>query len=116
MAERLTTREVRELAFAFVCGAMGVTRRELLSHRRQPHLVEARTLFVWLVRTHGPDTISYPMIAEWIGDRDHTSIMHLFKVKAPLLLERNSNFAILCDRFDDWLNTIEEKYRVITCG
>lgn len=110
MQAKLSSREVRDLAWGFVLRECGIKRNELLSRRRAPHLVSARALFVWLVKTHGPEDISYPRIAEWLGGMDHTSIMHLYKNVSPRLRERDGDFSRLCHRFETWLQDIEETY------
>ncbi len=85
-------------AFRFVEGWLDVSRNELISHRRQARLVRARTLFVVIMHRH--TIFSYPEIGRLLGGRDHTTIMHMVKVVAPRLRERDPAFAGLCDRFD----------------
>jgi chromosomal replication initiation ATPase DnaA len=57
-----------------VCAAFGVTRLDLLSHRRQAHLAGARQVAMWLARWHTP--FSYPEIGRRFDKRDHTTIIH----------------------------------------
>lgn len=107
---RLSGLDIRDLAYWFVQRELGVTRDELLSHRRQAYLVEGRALFVWIVKSFGPADLSYPRIARWLGGRDHSTIQHLYKNKAPALRERNADFATLCDRFAAGFEHLQETY------
>lgn len=88
---------IAELAFQFVEKTTGVSHMLLTSPRRQAELVQARALFVWIVRTYRP-TASYPMIGRWLGGRDHSTIMHLATKAADLRL-RDPEFDKLCERF-----------------
>lgn len=83
----------------FVLNHLCVGRVDLISHRRDASLVRARALFVWIVKTHGPEWLSHPVIGWWLGGRDHSSIMHLWREVAPRLLERDPEFRALCERF-----------------
>ena len=116
MAElpRLSNIELRDVAYAFVRKELGVTRNELLSHRRQAHLVEARALFVWIVKSFGPEDLSYPRIGRWLGGRDHTTIQHLWKIKAPQLRATSVDFELLCERFAFCMNPATETPHVHT--
>jgi len=98
-ADRLTPWEVWEAALEFVTRETAVTEMELFGHRRHVHLVEARALFVWIVKTYTPGEISYPAIARHMGERDHTTIMHLWRNKIPQLLLRDVGFRALCAKF-----------------
>lgn len=89
---------LRDFATKFVVNEMGISATDLCSHRKPQHLVAARALFVWIVRTHGPDFLSYPEIGRWLGGRDHTTVRHLFLNRAPVLRERDAAFAELCRR------------------
>ncbi|QPL39363.1 hypothetical protein IT881_15085 [Erythrobacter sp. A30-3] len=84
-------------AFAFVSDHLGVTPKELKSKSRVASLVTARALFVWIIRTYR-STASYPEIGRMLGDRDHTTIMHLW-TKACMLTERDPDFRLLSERF-----------------
>jgi len=86
---------------AFAVSEMGITPVELLSHRRASHLVAARALYVWIVKTYGPDFLSYRTIGEWLGQRDHSTIVHLWKEVAPRLRRLDPDFLLLCDRFTE---------------
>jgi hypothetical protein len=56
-----------------VCERFGISRRDLLSHRRPGRLVRIRQAAFWLARQAG---YTFPEIARACGDRDHTTIMH----------------------------------------
>ncbi len=86
----------RERAMRFVLTECDITLNELLGHRKQRHLVEARALFVWLVRHFRPST-SYEAIGCWI-DRHHSSVMNLHR-HAVMLRLTNADFEAVCDRF-----------------
>lgn len=83
----------------FACAEMDVSVQALVSKRRHVHLVHARALYVWIVIEFGPSWLSYPIIGHWLGDRHHTTIMHLAKDIGPRLLERDRHFAELCSKF-----------------
>ena len=55
-------------------GAFGVSRMDLLSVRRDAPTVQARMTAYYLARRMTAH--SYPFIARFFGDRDHTTIMH----------------------------------------
>jgi chromosomal replication initiation ATPase DnaA len=100
---RLTAADIVRIdALLFIRRELGVSLNDLASHRRQAELVWARALFVHLVKTHGPADLSYPAIGRWLGGRDHTSIMHLYRIKAVQLRERDARFCSLCIRFAAW--------------
>ncbi len=86
-------------AFIYAQDSLEVSVAEICSHRRQRHLVHARALFVWIAKTFGPDWMSYPIIAFWLGDRCHTSILHMNREIVADLRKNDPNFLRLCDRF-----------------
>lgn len=86
-------------ATLFVCDELGINEEDLISPRRQPHLVRARALWVWIVKHNGPGWLSYPIIGHWLGGRDHSGIMHLFKEHAEMLHGCDPAFAALCTKF-----------------
>ena len=59
----------RMLAWEF-----GVTRNDILSHRRDWQAVAARQAAVWLTKEMLP--LSLPQIGKLFGGRDHTTILH----------------------------------------
>jgi chromosomal replication initiation ATPase DnaA len=86
----------REIAKAYACNRYDVTAAEFNSKSMARHLVMARTLFIWLVRTYRPH-VSYTTLGNWIN-RDHSSAIYLFR-KAEGLLERDEEFQQECARF-----------------
>jgi len=108
MSKVLRIAELRSRATAFVLREMGVSYTELVSKRRQAHLVAARALFVWIVKSHGPEFLSFPTIGRWLGGRDHTTVMHSWKNTAPALREHDRGFRLLCDRFAEQAAKAEE--------
>jgi chromosomal replication initiation ATPase DnaA len=90
---------LRDAALLFVTSEMGVSYMDLVSKRRPAHLVAARALFVWIVKSFGPEWLSFPTIGNWLGGRDHSTIIHLFRNVAPRLRERDPDFLLLCDKF-----------------
>lgn len=65
---------------------------------------------MWIVKTFGPADLSYPQIGRWLGGRDHTTIQHLYKTKAPQLRARSADFGVLCERFADRFPQLQETY------
>lgn len=57
-----------------VCAEFGISRLELLSPRRNHHIVEARQTFFWIAKKHTAQ--SFPFIGLWCGGKDHTTVMH----------------------------------------
>jgi chromosomal replication initiation ATPase DnaA len=57
-----------------VCERHKITNAELCSHERLPEYVWARQLVCWLARDM--TSLSTTQIAERLGNRDHTTIMH----------------------------------------
>lgn len=96
---RLAPLDARDLAFWFIERELGLSHAQLTSPSRAARLVEGRALFVRIVKATGPEDLSYPTIGRWLGNRDHTTIQHLFKVKAPQLAQHDADFALLCERF-----------------
>lgn len=90
---------VWEAALAFVVRETGFDEMELFGQRRQAHLVKARALLVWILKTYTPGGLSYPEIARLMGGRDHTSIMYHWRKKIPQLLERDTGFRTLAAKF-----------------
>lgn len=99
MTKVLRIAELRSRATAFVLEQTGVSYTDLISPRRQAHLIAARALFVWIVKTYGPEFLSSPTIGKWLGGRDHTTILHAWTKTVPLLRERDPDFLLLCDQF-----------------
>jgi hypothetical protein len=66
--------------FDAVCQHFGVSRIDLISHRRTKELVKPRHIVAHLARKY--TVRSLPEIGRWIGGRDHTTIMHSDRVVA----------------------------------
>lgn len=81
---------------AFVCFMEGISEDDLRSQNRSRQLVEARQLVVHLARQWTP--MSLPEIGRFLGDRDHTTILHAEqqakrKVKETLVFPRKVRMA-----------------------
>lgn len=76
-----------------VCEYFGVTKRELLLHRRQECVVRRRFIAVYLARE--TTSKSLPQIGRVFGF-DHTSVMHACK-RAEELIRDNEFFACAVD-------------------
>ena len=88
---------LRKMALSFTLAQRGVTEEELFSHRRGDNLVEARALFVRSIKTFRKLT-AYQKIGDWLGGRDHTTIMNLHQ-KAVLLRLSDPAFSQQCHEF-----------------
>ena len=88
---------LRDAALIYAAHQLDVTHEELLSGEKHNHLVHARALFVWAVKSHRPN-LSYALIGRWLGDRHHSTIMNLHK-KAIALRLSDADFNLLCERF-----------------
>ncbi len=66
-----------------VAEAHGVTVEELVSMRRKQPLCDARNEVYWRLRTE--TTWSFPRIGQFLGDRDHTTVMSGAKKHQRLL-------------------------------
>lgn len=60
-----------------VAKAHGVSFNDLVSHRREHHLVRARQHAMWELAQH--TKLSYPQIGRILGDRDHSTVIHGIK-------------------------------------
>jgi chromosomal replication initiation ATPase DnaA len=60
-----------------VCDRFGCSFDDLISQRRGEPLVTHRHIAVYLCRTL--TKFSYPQIARFFGDRDHTTLIHSFR-------------------------------------
>lgn len=87
-------------AAAFAEREMGVTRLELVSPRRQRHLVVARAFVVWAIKSFDNPHLSYPEIGRRIGDRDHSTIINLWR-KAQWMLAHDAEFLRLARKFTE---------------
>lgn len=84
----------RQQIVEWVADAWGVTVIDLISHRRPPHLVDARALAVWAMRALC-DRPSYPSIGKSLGGRDHSTIINLHE-RAIYLRLKSAKFAGAC--------------------
>ena len=57
-----------------VCKYYGVTKADVVSHRRSAKVVRPRQVFMYLARELTPH--SMPVISRLLGDRDHTTVLH----------------------------------------
>ena len=87
-------------AHLFVLRQLGVSHNDLVGRRRQAYLIQARALWVWIVMNCGPSWISHPIAGHWLGERDHSTILHMNNAIIPRLLERDEDFRRLCALFE----------------
>lgn len=59
---------------ARVCVKYGIVENELMAHRRNIEMVQARSEIYWLSRNN--TRLSFPEIARLMDGRDHTTIIH----------------------------------------
>ena len=67
---------------------------ELRGPRRFPHLVQARALTMWAVKTLRPE-LSFAQIGAQLDGKDHTTVIHQYKM-ALQLLETDPDFVDRC--------------------
>lgn len=72
----------------------GLAIAEIVSPRRQRHIVYWRTIAAYLMRKH--TAVSYPVIGNRLGGRDHSTIIHACRI-----VERNP------DKFHADINRVE---------
>lgn len=92
-----------------VAALYAIEETALLSPRRAPLLVEARALVIWVLRTVPTEPTSYPKIGRALGDRHHTTIMHLHLMAIRLRLEDRA-FARRCDAIDQYFKLTEDNH------
>lgn len=80
------------LAMGMACRLYGITPLELVAHRREPNLIQARALAIWAMRQDGAH--SYPAIGRTL-ERDHSSIINLHR-KAERLRQSDPAFRRNC--------------------
>jgi len=61
-----------------ICKYFGVELADVLSSKRQIHLVEVRNIIIHLIRRNPNITIGYPELGRMFY-KDHTSILHMYK-------------------------------------
>lgn len=59
-----------------VCDYYGMTRTDILSHRRTKKVAHARIITAYLMKEL--TILSYPQIGQRLGGRDHTTILHAY--------------------------------------
>ena len=80
---------------AWVARAYNITWPELIGIRHHAHLVEARALATWAMRTLVTPPMSYPEIGRALGGRDHNTTINLHE-KAIILRLRSARFKGAC--------------------
>ncbi len=91
----IRVRDIMDVA----CAGYGISRTDLISHRRSRLLVEARHVVMWLAKTYTAH--SFPTIGKIIGGRDHTTVMFgVYKIDAQRKLDGRlaTNLAVLAQR------------------
>lgn len=84
-------------AFLFVIRRTGLSGEDLASRSQAAHRVAGRALFVWIMRTFGPDYLSNREIGLWLGHRDGSTVRHMHLRKVPRLQASDAAFRQLCD-------------------
>lgn len=72
----------------------GVSKRDILSHRRTAAVVKPRMVACWLMRNF--TTMSLPMIGRKLGRRDHTTVLNAVR-KIDALRARDAAFRGITD-------------------
>lgn len=72
-----------QLILRLVCERYGITRQDMISHRRPVDVCHARHVFFYLCRQLTP--MSYPRMSRVMGDRDHTTAYHSWQVIGRLV-------------------------------
>lgn len=96
-----------------VAALYSIEETALISPRRAPLLVEARALVTWVLRAVPSEPVSYPKIGRALGDRHHTTIMHLHLIAIRLRLEDRA-FARRCDAIDQYFKLTEGNHGHLT--
>ncbi len=73
-----------EEILAAICEVSGETKWDILGPRRNIRLARARQVACYLIKIHRPN-MSFPHIGRFMGDRDHTTIMHAVRKVEDLL-------------------------------
>ncbi|MGE0773544.1 MAG: helix-turn-helix domain-containing protein [Sphingomonadaceae bacterium] len=95
---RILARQTPRLAFAFIEAELGISAEDLKNPRKHAYLVQARALFVWIIRSFGSRAMTDGSIGHLLGGRDHKTIANLVQ-KADWLRGHDPDFLLLCDRF-----------------
>lgn len=105
-----------------VCRHYGVTFTDLISERRQAHIVRPRMVAMYLAKKY--TTRSLPQIGRKFGGRDHTTVLHSVN-KIPKLMETDAELraivGILCEKIEATIHSLSTpvesagSYRESTC-
>lgn len=75
---------VHRMILRLVADAFGVTYLDLIGQSRVATVILPRQLAFYIMRRH--TTMSFPMIGKFVGNRDHTTVLHgVAKMEARLL-------------------------------
>jgi len=74
LAENEKERIRQDLIFDLVCNEFGMSRDEITQPGRKAVFVEARQVLMYLL--YNDTSLSYPAIGEFLGGRDHTTVIH----------------------------------------
>ena len=61
------------------CKEMNVSYHDINSKRRLPDIVDTRILITWIIRNTFDKRFSYENIATFIGNKDHSTLLHYMK-------------------------------------
>lgn len=87
LAENEKKRIRQDLIFDLVCNEFGMSRDEIIRPGRKAVLAEARQVLMYLL--YNDTSLSYPAIGEFLGGRDHTTVIHgANKIESELLTDR----------------------------
>lgn len=67
----------------YVCSVYGLTKSELLSARRYKNVCRPRQFAMWLAKSR--TSLSLPEIGRRFGGRDHTTVLHAFRIMPSLI-------------------------------
>lgn len=93
---------IEDIAMDYVADRCGVTPHALKSARNEERLIDARALFVFLMRSYA-DGVSYPIIARHL-DRNHVDAINLH-TRAVALRMLDPGFKDKCRDFAHLLRT-----------
>ena len=74
----------KEMILATVCEVAGEEKEHILGPRRAINLARPRQVACYLIQEYRP-RMSLPQIGEFMGDRDHTTIIHAIRRIRALL-------------------------------
>ena len=91
---------------AILAKHLGFTKEIIDSHTRKKEIVRARDMIVYLLREYA--SMSYPVIGQLIGGRDHTTIIHAYR-KIKSLLETKPIVQLELAGMIEMVKSIKEK-------